>query len=110
MSFTPRNIRNVAIGAGCVGTAFYFAPANIFRTKAVKRIEDRWSSGGGARTHTPATGTKRGDPNDETPRHADAKGVDTEYFKENFSSQTAKGSGIWPEKFYESHYNNPKGK
>lgn len=40
----------------------------LFRTQGVKNIENRYSSGGGSKHHTPGAGTMRGNSDDVAPR------------------------------------------
>lgn len=37
---------------------------NVPSTPGTQNIENRWSAGGGAKSHTPALGTRRGDAED----------------------------------------------
>ncbi|KAL5121887.1 hypothetical protein ACEQ8H_000102 [Pleosporales sp. CAS-2024a] len=80
-----------------------------YKTQGVQNIEDRFSAGGGHPTHTPATATMRGSAQNNQSRTQDGhKGPDSEHFKENILSQQSEP--VWPAKFNEIQYNNPKGK
>ncbi|KAF2474871.1 uncharacterized protein BDR25DRAFT_255365 [Lindgomyces ingoldianus] len=54
----------------------YWFP-NPYKTREVQNIEDRFTAGGGAPTHTPGGGTKRGDSNNVEPRNTSSTGVDS---------------------------------
>jgi hypothetical protein len=54
------NPRNLALAGAGVAAALYLLPGNVLNTPATKSIGDAWSRGGGARDHTPAIATTRG--------------------------------------------------
>ena len=86
----------------------YWFP-NPYKTPGVQNIEDRYSAGGAHPTHTPGVATKRGSATENESRAQDGhKGPDSEHFKEKHSAQQSEP--VWPDKFYEIQYNNPKGK
>jgi len=102
------------MAGGAVGFGYYLFMRqywfpNPYKTQGVQNIEDRYSAGGGHPTHTPAGGTQRGSSTNNESRAAGGhKGPDSEHFKENISSQQSEP--VWPDKFNEIQYNNPKGK
>ncbi|GME28347.1 hypothetical protein BKCO1_5200080 [Neofusicoccum parvum] len=78
-----RLLRNKAVWTvGGAISIFYLVPRlsgnkdNVFETQAAQNIGDRWSAGGGTPTHTPATATKRGDPNHVEPSRDGSAGQD----------------------------------
>ncbi|KAF1943421.1 hypothetical protein EJ02DRAFT_433185 [Clathrospora elynae] len=111
---SPLSVPKIFMAGGAVGFGYYLFMRqywfpNPYKTQGVQNIEDRFSSGGGSPTHTPAGGTKRGSATDNEGRHdGPSKGPDSEHFKANISDQ--QGEPVWPSKFYEQQYNNPKGK
>ena len=65
---------------------------NPFRTPGVKNIEERYSSGGAASTHTPGVATARGNADSQDSRaEGPHKGVGTKYFEENHGAQKNHG-------------------
>ncbi|KAK7184178.1 uncharacterized protein CC84DRAFT_1102093 [Paraphaeosphaeria sporulosa] len=107
-------IPKIFMAGGAVGFTYYMFMRqywfpNPYKTREVQNIEDRFTAGGGTPYSTPAAGTPRGDPKDTTLRQtSEHKGPQTDHFKENFSSQ--KNTSVWPDKFYETHSGNAKGK
>ncbi|SMQ52150.1 unnamed protein product [Zymoseptoria tritici ST99CH_3D7] len=88
--FTPRNF---AIGAGSVAAIAYIVPkltgGKPIETFGSQNIADRYSAGGGSKTHLPGAATPRGEgnPDNVTSNQTNPKGVDTKHFKENHSDQ-----------------------
>ncbi|EAT88995.1 hypothetical protein SNOG_03790 [Parastagonospora nodorum SN15] len=111
---SPLSVPKIFMAGGGVGFAYYLYMRqywfpNPYKTQGVQNIEDRFSAGGGHPTHTPGYATKRGSSTDNESRTQDGhKGPDSEHFKENISSQQSEP--VWPAKFNEIQYNNPKGK
>ncbi|CAN9091878.1 unnamed protein product [Alternaria alternata] len=92
---SPLSVPKIFMAGGAVGFGYYLFMRqywfpNPYKTQGVQNIEDRFSSGGGHPTHTPAGGSQR------------------EHFKKNISDQQSEP--VWPGKFNEMQYNNPKGK
>jgi hypothetical protein len=61
----PLTVPKIFMAGGAVGFGYYLFMRqywfpNPYKTQGVQNIEDRFSSGGGSPTHTPAGGTKRG--------------------------------------------------
>ncbi|KAF2702953.1 hypothetical protein K504DRAFT_463966 [Pleomassaria siparia CBS 279.74] len=108
-------IAKLFLAGGGVGFTYYLYMRqywfpNPYKTRGVQNIEDRFSSGGATATHTPGVATQRGSPTSNESNAQDGhKGVGSEYFKENHASQKT-DAGLYPEKFYEQQYNQPKGK
>ncbi|KAF2084199.1 hypothetical protein K490DRAFT_68983 [Saccharata proteae CBS 121410] len=116
MSSFLKSYKPVWVVAGALGL-MYAVPklsgdtSSVFETQASQAIGDRYSAGGGSTTHLPATATKRGDPNNVVPRHNNPKGIDTEHFKENVSSQRPGEPGPFDKSWNKTHYGgNEKGK
>ncbi|KAF1920031.1 hypothetical protein BDU57DRAFT_508109 [Ampelomyces quisqualis] len=113
---SPLSIPKIFMAGGVVGFSYYLYMRqywfpNPYKTQGVQNIEDRFSAGGGHPTHTPAGGTKRGTSsatNNESRTQDGHKGPDSEHFKANISEQQS--DPVWPAKFNEIQYNNPKGK
>ena len=61
--------------------------ASIFRTTGTRSIEERYSSGGAATTHTPGAGTPRGKPDQVDPIQSNPSGVGMDKFKETHGEQ-----------------------
>ncbi|KAF2644145.1 hypothetical protein P280DRAFT_466822 [Massarina eburnea CBS 473.64] len=107
-------IPKIFMAGGAVGFTYYIFMRqywfpNPYKTREVQNIEDRFTAGGGSPHHTPGAGTLRGDSqNVDSRQMGEGKGPQSEFHKNNISSQQAQG--VWPEKFYEQQYNNPKGK
>ncbi|EGP86283.1 unnamed protein product [Zymoseptoria tritici ST99CH_1A5] len=110
--FTPRNF---AIGAGSVAAIAYIVPkltgGKPIETFGSQNIADRYSAGGGSKTHLPGAATPRGEgnPDNVTSNQTNPKGVDTKHFKENHSDQKQDNSPagkVWQN----SMYGNDKGK
>ncbi|EUC38702.1 hypothetical protein COCCADRAFT_82463 [Bipolaris zeicola 26-R-13] len=113
---SPLSVPKIFMAGGAVGFGYYLYMRqywfpNPYKTQGVQNIEDRFSSGGASPTHTPAVASQRGTGSSmaNDGRHGGpSKGPDSEYFKANISSQQSEP--VWPDKFYEQQYNNPKGK
>ncbi|KAH7391905.1 hypothetical protein BKA66DRAFT_568315 [Pyrenochaeta sp. MPI-SDFR-AT-0127] len=111
---SPLSVPKIFMAGGAVGFTYYLYMRqywfpNPYKTQGVQNIEDRFSAGGGHPTHTPGTATKLGSSSDNVSRQeGDHKGPDSEHFKGNISDQQS--TPVWPAKFYEQQYNNPKGK
>ncbi|KAF2133967.1 hypothetical protein P153DRAFT_280520 [Dothidotthia symphoricarpi CBS 119687] len=111
---SPLSVPKIFMAGGAAGFGYYlymrqFWFPNPYKTQGVQNIEDRFSAGGGNPTHTPAMATERGSTtnNEGRQQHAN-KGPDSDHFKDNHSSQQSEA--VWPAKFNEMQYNNPKGK
>lgn len=61
----------------------------LFRTPGVQNIENRYSSGGGSKHHTPGAGTMRGNSDDVAPRG------------DEWNKKSGMGSAEWQEKIAE---------
>lgn len=64
----------------------------LFRTPGVKNIENRYSSGGGSKHHTPGAGTTRGNSDDVAPRadeRNESSGMGSKEWKEGIADQRA---------------------
>ncbi|KAG9206352.1 hypothetical protein G6514_005079 [Epicoccum nigrum] len=112
---SPLSVPKIFMAGGAVGFGYYLYMRqywfpNPYKTQGVQNIEDRYSAGGGHPTHTPAVASKLGNSTDNESRKEGGsnKGPDSDHFKKNHSSQQSEP--VWPEKFYENQYNNPKGK
>ncbi|KAJ4408104.1 hypothetical protein N0V91_003452 [Didymella pomorum] len=112
---SPLSVPKIFMAGGAVGFGYYLYMRqywfpNPYKTQGVQNIEDRFSAGGGHPTHTPAQASMRGTASDNEGRKEGGsnKGPDSEHFKSNHSSQQSEP--VWPDKFYEQQYNNPKGK
>ncbi|KAG9196575.1 hypothetical protein G6011_01696 [Alternaria panax] len=111
---SPLSVPKIFMAGGAVGFGYYLFMRqywfpNPYKTQGVQNIEDRFSAGGGHPTHTPAGGTQRGSTTNNEGRHdGPSKGPDSEHFKKNISDQQSEP--VWPGKFNEIQYNNPKGK
>jgi hypothetical protein len=113
---SPLSVPKIFMAGGAVGFGYYLFMRqywfpNPYKTQGVQNIEDRFSSGGASATHTPAVASQRGtgSSTDNAGRHGGpSKGPDSEHFKKNISDQQSEP--VWPGKFYEQQYNNPKGK
>ncbi|KAF2178638.1 hypothetical protein K469DRAFT_599151 [Zopfia rhizophila CBS 207.26] len=112
------NIPKVLFAGGAVGFTYYLFMRqywfpNPYKTREVQNVEDKFTAGGATPTYTPGAGTRTGigigDTHNVEPRQTDNKGVDSSFFKDRLSDQKSE-PGIFPEKFYEQHYNNPKSK
>jgi hypothetical protein len=62
---SPLSVPKIFMAGGAVGFGYYLFMRqywfpNPYKTQGVQNIEDRFSSGGGSPTHTPAGGTRRG--------------------------------------------------
>lgn len=62
---SPLSVPKIFMAGGAVGFGYYLFMRqywfpNPYKTQGVQNIEDRYSSGGGHPTHTPAGGTQRG--------------------------------------------------
>ncbi|MCJ1470341.1 hypothetical protein MMC07_008986 [Pseudocyphellaria aurata] len=78
-----------------IGAYFFLKPessmSSLFRTQGVKNIEDRYSSGGGSKHHTPGAGTMRGNSEDVAPRADpgnDKSGMGSKEWRERIGDQT----------------------
>jgi len=60
---------------------------NIFRSPGVKNIEDRYSSGGGAKTHLPGSATPLGRSDLVTGNTEQQQGIGTEKFAKSQGDQ-----------------------
>ncbi|CAE7201664.1 hypothetical protein P3342_010697 [Pyrenophora teres f. teres] len=113
---SPLSVPKVFMAGGAAGFGYYLYMRqywfpNPYKTQGVQNIEDRFSAGGGHPTHQPAAASERGtgsSTNNEGRHLGPSKGPDSEHFKANISSQQSEP--VWPDKFYEQQYNNPKGK
>ncbi|EMD62090.1 hypothetical protein GGP41_002432 [Bipolaris sorokiniana] len=113
---SPLSVPKIFMAGGAVGFGYYLYMRqywfpNPYKTQGVQNIEDRFSAGGASPTHTPAVASQRGTGSstaNEGRHGGPSKGPDSEYFKGNISSQQSEP--VWPEKFYQQQYNNPKGK
>ncbi|KAI4613755.1 uncharacterized protein J4E88_006732 [Alternaria novae-zelandiae] len=113
---SPLSVPKIFMAGGAVGFGYYLFMRqywfpNPYKTQGVQNIEDRFSAGGGHPTHTPAGGTQRGTGSasaNEGRHDGPSKGPDSEHFKKNISDQQSEP--VWPSKFNEIQYNNPKGK
>jgi hypothetical protein len=62
---SPLSVPKIFMAGGAVGFGYYLFMRqywfpNPYKTQGIQNIEDRFSAGGGAPTHTPAGGSKRG--------------------------------------------------
>ena len=62
---SPLSVPKIFMAGGAVGFGYYLFMRqywfpNPYKTQGVQNIEDRFSSGGGSPTHTPAAGSQRG--------------------------------------------------
>ncbi|PSN65370.1 hypothetical protein BS50DRAFT_575402 [Corynespora cassiicola Philippines] len=111
---SPLTIPKIFMAGGAVGFSYYLVMRqywfpNPYKTRETQNIEDRFSAGGASPTHTPGAATPRGDSaNVESGQMGASKGPDSEHFKQNISDQQSQP--VWPKKFYEQQYDNPKGK
>ncbi|KAF3044777.1 hypothetical protein E8E12_010561 [Didymella heteroderae] len=115
---SPLSVPKIFMAGGAVGFGYYLYMRQYwfpdpYKTQGVKNIEDRYSSAGGHPTHTPAVASRLGtastsSDNDGRKEGGSNKGPDSEHFKSNHSSQQSEP--VFPGKFYETHYHNPKGK
>ncbi|OAL06679.1 hypothetical protein IQ06DRAFT_288553 [Phaeosphaeriaceae sp. SRC1lsM3a] len=113
---SPLSVPKIFMAGGAVGFGYYLYMRqywfpNPYKTQGVQNIEDRFSAGGGHPTHTPGMATMRGtstSDNNESRTEGGHKGPDSEHFKKNISDQQSEP--VWPAKFNEIQYNNPKGK
>jgi len=60
----------------------------------VQNIEKRYSSGGGAKNHLPATATKLGNHDAVDGNTEKSKGIGTPYYKEKYGEQKPDVSGM----------------
>ncbi|MCJ1376662.1 hypothetical protein MMC20_007906 [Loxospora ochrophaea] len=84
--------RKIWAGAGIAGlVALQYTPFNplssILSTPGVQNIEDRWSSGGGSKHHTPGSATRRGSSEDVQGNTEKHQGVGSESFNEHIGGQ-----------------------
>ncbi|KAF2111328.1 hypothetical protein BDV96DRAFT_180083 [Lophiotrema nucula] len=111
----PTSIPKIFLAGGAVGFGYYLVMRqhwfpNPYKTQGTQNIEDRFSAAGGSPTHTPASGTKMGgDSNDHSTRQSTPSGPTSKEFKDTQNDQYTE-QGVWPKKFYEAQYQNPKGK
>nr|OQO24552.1 hypothetical protein B0A51_06801 [Rachicladosporium sp. CCFEE 5018] len=80
--------RNLIVAAGVVGAGLFFFPRaaakvtpNAFETPGVKNIGDRYSAGGGTKTHLPGVATPRGNAEAVTSNQETMNGVGTPAFE-----------------------------
>ncbi|KAK3700131.1 hypothetical protein LTR37_016134 [Vermiconidia calcicola] len=120
--------RNVAIGGGILGAIFVIprtmsqitpnAPASnatnsdTMSTHGVQNIENRFSSAGGSKNHTPAAGTPMGSESNITAhRQQESKGAGTPDFNKNHADQKDQRNQTGPEKvFNRTQLGSDKGK
>ncbi|KAI8936009.1 hypothetical protein NX059_007511 [Plenodomus lindquistii] len=114
---SPLSVPKIFMAGGAVGFGYYLYMRqywfpNPYKTQGVQNIEDRFSAGGGSPTHTPAgaskLGTRSATDNESRYESQNKGGPESEHFKGNISDQQSEP--VWPKKFYEQQYNNPKGK
>jgi hypothetical protein len=122
---SPLSVPKIFMAGGAVGFGYYLFMRqywfpNPYKTQGVQNIEDRFSSGGGHPTHTPAGGSQRGTSTMSSPvlktwkylerslltlsvgsatanegRHdGPSKGPDSEHFKKNISDQQSEVRGL----------------
>lgn len=65
----------------------YTSLPNIFHTPGVANIENRYSSGGGSKSHTPGAATKRGDPDHVEGNTANTQGIGSPKWQEQIGGQ-----------------------
>ncbi|MCJ1272178.1 hypothetical protein MMC22_012086, partial [Lobaria immixta] len=86
----------IIAGGGLIAAGYIFlmpgsssSPA-LFRTPGVQNIENRYSSGGGSKHHTPGAGTTRGNSDDVAPRgdeRNESSGMGSKEWKERIADQ-----------------------
>ncbi|CZT18052.1 uncharacterized protein RCC_03890 [Ramularia collo-cygni] len=110
--FSPRN---VAIGVGLGG--LLFAVPRVMEGKKIEtfgsqNIAERYSAGGGTKTHLPGVATPRaGDPDNESSRKMNGHtGIGTKAFKENHEDQKVGDPGAIGKAWHQSQYGSDKGK
>ncbi|KAM0802772.1 hypothetical protein BDR22DRAFT_842267 [Usnea florida] len=107
-----RHPRKLVAGVVLIGAAYGIAEdilPNPFRTTGVENIEKRYSSGGGAKNHLPATSTKRGDHDAVEGNTETAKGIGSPHHEEHVQGQKADPSGF-DKAWNRAQYNSEKGK
>ncbi|EMF10298.1 uncharacterized protein SEPMUDRAFT_151282 [Sphaerulina musiva SO2202] len=108
---------NIAAGAALTGAIVYFASrGNMYETHGAQNVANAYSRGGGTKTHAAGVATKLGEAGttDETKVHQqDAKGIDTEYYKEHHAQQRIGepgGGAPFGKKLNEASYGHKEGK
>ncbi|MCJ1339046.1 hypothetical protein MMC09_004335 [Bachmanniomyces sp. S44760] len=79
------------------------------KTPGVGSIEDRFSSGGGTKNHTPGVATPRGSYDQVEPRTEKSKGVGTDHFEDKVAGQKPDPSGF-DKAWNKMNYGKEKGK
>ncbi|KAI9880400.1 MAG: hypothetical protein M1830_003440 [Pleopsidium flavum] len=83
--------------------------SRIFRTPGVENIENRFSSGGGTKTHIPGAATRRGDSENVSSGAQKDQGIGSDKFREKVGEQKPDGSGF-DKAWNKMNYGQDKGK
>ncbi|KAI9665098.1 MAG: hypothetical protein M1821_006546 [Bathelium mastoideum] len=112
--FRPRNL---AVAGGAISVLFLVPTVtggsfNPFHTREVQNITDRFNSGGGADTHTPAVGTPLGEGNKDAvvSSQQTRNGPDSAKFRDGIEGQRTHSDNALTKAWNQTHYGNDKGK
>ncbi|QDS72829.1 hypothetical protein FKW77_006877 [Venturia effusa] len=104
------NPRNLALAGVGVAGGIYFLGINPFNSYGSQNIGNAWSRAGGSQTHSPAIATPLGSTSDNKSNQLDAKGVDSDHFKDNHMDQKVGQPGPIKKAMSNAHYGNENGK
>ncbi|KAE9972899.1 hypothetical protein EG328_004707 [Venturia inaequalis] len=112
------NPRNLALAGVGVAGGIYLLGINPFNSYGSQNIGNAWSRAGGSQTHSPAIATPlgtapsaaRGSTTDNKSNQVDAKGVDSDHFKDNHMDQKVGQPGPIKRAMSNAHYGNENGK
>ncbi|MCJ1366290.1 hypothetical protein MMC16_005418 [Acarospora aff. strigata] len=83
--------------------------SRLFSTPGVQNIENRFSSGGGTKTHIPGAATKRGDADNTVSSREGDHGIGSDKFREKVGEQKPDPSGF-DKAWNKMNYGQDKGK